>query len=399
MKIGVDVRALQEGHRFRGIGVYLTNLLKTLSRIDNHNEYILYQWPGTSIAMQLELNDKFQARQLSHPSSKPIGRRVKNRLSREIAIDPDQVDVFFQPNPSYGLPKGNIKTVCVLHDVIPFLFRQQYFPSTVAAIRAGHTSKQFVVTKLNKWLYGWQLRQIARATRVISISQSSKNDFLNNFPSVPDNSITVIPLACDPKYQPVTQFADMLDKFDIRQPFLLYVGGIDFRKNVASLLTAYEQLPEASKPQLVLVGNDFDPQNEILEARQLFAQFPRLAGSGQVVRIGFVSVQDLAALYSSTTALIFPSLYEGFGITILEAMSCGCPVVAYRNSSIPEVAEDAALLLDRNENLTSVLGRILKDNELRQDLKRSGLIQAKKFSWKATAEKTLRVLEEVSFLQ
>ncbi len=397
MKIGIDVRALQEGHRFRGIGVYLTNLLRSLDRVSRGHQFLLFQWPGPSVAQELELGPRFQIRELPQPLRRPLFRRLKNMLSPDLRLAPDDVDVFLQPDSSYGRPEGRVKTVCVFYDVIPLVFREQYFPSLLGAIKVGSGPARFVRMKLEWLIYRWQLRQMTMADAAIAISQCSKADLIKRFPFVEDAKISVIPLANDPKLKPVQHPGRVLKKFDLRQPFLLYVGGIDFRKNVDALMTSYHNLRDQGlQAQLVLVGDSFDPQKNLLEAGRILGRYSELTSRGDIVRVGFVSTEELAALYSAAAALIFPSLYEGFGLTVLEAMACGCPVVAYNNSSIPEVAGNAALLLEDGESVQSGMTKLLTDSTLRRRLRQRGLAQAKKFSWITTARQTVSLLEKVA---
>jgi len=398
LRIGIDARALQESHRFRGIGAYLANLLRAFDEVGRQHRYVLYQWRGPSIAEELRLSAAFETVSMRQPSPKPIIRRLRNQYSRDIRVDRNKLDAFLQPDPAYGRPDGDVKTATVLHDLIPLIFREHYFPPLSRVAKLGLGLKQFVLRRIDWHSYRWQLRELCSADAIIAISESTKADFLRSFRNVSEGRVAVIPLGCDPGLRPAKSVKVVLRRFHIRSPFLLYVGGIDFRKNVGALLAAFRnlQLRSGDGPQLVLVGNDFDAREEILEARELFRQYQDLLSQGKIIRIGFVPTQELAALYTAAAALVFPSRYEGFGMTVLEAMSCGCPVIAFDNSSIHEVAGRAALLLQPHEDLSAAMEKILTDDTLRQRLRRNGLSRSRKFSWTKTARRTLTLLEKLS---
>jgi glycosyltransferase involved in cell wall biosynthesis len=183
---------------------------------------------------------------------------------------------------------------------------------------------------------------------------------------------------------------------------LLYVGGFDARKNLLGLVAALSILRAryAIRRTLVCVGKRPAPQDRSF--RRLLHEIDKFGLSRDVRFFDFVANDDLLWLYNAAEALVFPSLYEGFGFPPLEAMACGLPVVAFRRSSIPEVVGDAGVLLDRTdaETLASGIAEVLTNGSLRDDLKARGLRRAREFTWAKTAELTLgvyrRVIEETS---
>jgi glycosyltransferase involved in cell wall biosynthesis len=180
------------------------------------------------------------------------------------------------------------------------------------------------------------------------------------------------------------------------QPYLLYVGGIDIRKNVVGLLETFYQLkPDHPNLRLITVGKEFSLKqledlgwHKVLEGNKDYAK--------DVIAPGFLSAGDLLYLYQKASAFVFPSRYEGFGLPVLEAMSAGCPVVAYNNSSIPEVAGSAALLVKDGDSLVPAVQRVLNDPKLRAELIRKGKERVKLFPWDKTAKKTLAVLRKTA---
>jgi glycosyltransferase involved in cell wall biosynthesis len=176
----------------------------------------------------------------------------------------------------------------------------------------------------------------------------------------------------------------------------LYVGGLDFRKNVPALLAAYDRVREAGcEVQLVLAGSEFVGDDRRLEFVEIRERMEASKHRADIVRTGFIERADLVALYSGALAFVFPSLYEGFGLPALEAMACGCPVIAYRNSSIPEVVDAAGMLLDPREDLAAAIREVIGNEGLRRNLSAAGLVRAAQFSWDASAQAFLEVLRLV----
>lgn len=146
---------------------------------------------------------------------------------------------------------------------------------------------------------------------------------------------------------------------------------------------------ERSLNSSLKLKEDANPDLSVLRSRIAKSRF-----KADIIRAGFVELADLAGLYSAALTLVFPSLYEGFGLPILEAMACGCPVVAYRTSSIPEVAGTAAILLDPSQDLAEAVTRLIQDEQTRATKIAAGFTQVGKFSWERTAAETLKVLQE-----
>jgi glycosyltransferase involved in cell wall biosynthesis len=171
-------------------------------------------------------------------------------------------------------------------------------------------------------------------------------------------------------------------------PFLLHVGAVQARKNCLRLVEAFERLP--GHAVLVLAGGAG------FEADQIFARIDLSPARGRIRRLGYVDAQTRAKLYRTAAALAFPSLDEGFGLPVVEAMACGLPVLTSNRSALPEVAGDAALLVDpfNVDEIADGLERLLPDEELRAGLRRKGLERAAEFTWRRAAEQTWRVYRE-----
>ncbi len=239
----------------------------------------------------------------------------------------------------------------------------------------------------------WTTYSIKKATRVLAISQATKNDIIKHYHLNPGKIVVTYPGLKAPGKGDSNSDSDMettRKKYGISNEYLLFVGTIQPRKNIARLIQAFSML-QSKNIDLVLVGKKGWLYEEILEAPKKFEVEDR------VKFLDFVPDADLPILYRGALCFILPSLYEGFGLPVLEAMANDCPVITSNVSSLPEVAGDAAILVDPEsiESIKEGIERLLNDKKLREELIEKGRQQVKKFSWEKCARETLAVLEEV----
>jgi glycosyltransferase involved in cell wall biosynthesis len=249
----------------------------------------------------------------------------------------------------------------------------------------------------------WSTRYNARAaSRVVADSEATQRDLMHCY-RIPEERIHVVYPGRDESLAPIVEPAALSRvrvRYGLSDSYLLYVGTLHPRKNLVRLVQAFAVLlrssfsipePLSSGLQLVLAGQKGWLYDE------LFAQVRELGLAERVVLTGYVPDADLPALLSGALAFVFPSLYEGFGLPVLEAMACATPVVCSNVSSLPEVAGDAALLVDPldTESLAEAMGRIVTDEGLRGDLVERGFRQIRGFSWRRCAREILQILEEV----
>jgi len=238
--------------------------------------------------------------------------------------------------------------------------------------------------------------QVARrASAIITLSNSARNDILR-YLRVPRHKVKVVPGAVSPMFHPVAdpaRKAAVAARYNLHHPFILYVGTIEPRKNLRRLIQAFAHLKRRSLPhKLVVVGQQgwhFQP---------IFAEVERLGLQNDVLFTGYVPLDDLPTLYSMCEIMAFPSLYEGFGLPVLEAMACGAPVVTSRSSSLLEVAGDAGLLVDpfSVHEIAQALYTLHKDTDLRRELAQRGIVRASRYTWDAAARATLALYEQVA---
>jgi glycosyltransferase involved in cell wall biosynthesis len=262
--------------------------------------------------------------------------------------------------------------IATIHDMIPLLWPQwvtykHRLVVTAAYRRLGH-----------------------QADRIITPSETTKADVVNRLQIDPQR-IAVIPWGCDERFQPEgdpEHFAAVRHRYGLPAQYLLFVGTLEPRKNLTRLLQAYARLRAegcGKHVQLVVAGRTGWLYTDIFDAVKT------LGLNEEVVFTGFVDDADLPALYRGACLFVFPSLYEGFGLPILEAMASGVPVVTSTTASMPEVAGDAAVLVDPQdpEAIAAGMARVLAEDRLRQAMIQKGLARARRFTWDSVAEATL----------
>lgn len=363
MKIAVDIRTA--GGEKAGKGWFTFHIVQNLLQIDTDNEYILYAREGVPGFEQ------FKNARLKLINSKGFfwHRKVLSDIKKE------QIDIFFAPS-SYIIPAllpRYIKCILTVHDLVAFLF-----PNT-------HNKKAVFLERL------LLKKALKKATHVIAVSENTKSDIIKKFKTEKEK-ISVIYCAAGEEFKPIKKenLKNFAAKTNLPEKFFLSVGTLEPRKNYVNLIKGFAQIAEKFQNyHLIIVGKegwDYQPIYEEIEQNQL---------NNKVHILGYLSNTSLINLYNLAKALIFPSMYEGFGLPPLEAMKCGCPVIASYSSSIPEVVNDSALMIDP-ENPIEIAGAITKlitDEELCEKLRNQGLIQAHKFSWEQSAKKLLEAIE------
>jgi glycosyltransferase involved in cell wall biosynthesis len=366
VRICVDGGPTENGHRVRGIGTVAGALIRALTPEIAGDAEIRYvrRRPLPNDAARWAPRSWSADWAGANPRASP---RVANwwqlvdtatALPRDVAAT--GADVFLAVDPHAVALSPRFATVAMLYDVVPLVFPDIYLTSR----RAG----------LPAWLYRRRLRRLARADWWIAISETTKQDAVSRAGLDPTR-ITVAPLGIDADVfrpiEPAQARARVAERFGMRRPYLLFVGARDPRKNLDGLLGAYRALGDAPTADLVVVGQPPAPD----------------AGDGHVHWLGQVDAIELPFLYAGALAFVFPSLYEGFGLPVLEAMSCGTPVVTSPVSSIPEVAGDAVLYADplSRDAWREALERVSSDAALRDALRVRGLARARDFTWERTA--------------
>ncbi|MCS7038681.1 MAG: glycosyltransferase family 4 protein [Caldilineales bacterium] len=367
MRIGIDVRLAY--YRQGGISWYAIRLLTALAKIDTENEYLLLQ-------------DRRQREPLVQaPNFHRIGlfTPAHHRLEQwPLSLETRRLGLDLIHSPDFIPPLHNrIPAVITVHDLGFVLF-----PHFLTADAARY--------------YGQTELAARRASRIIAVSHSTANDLVRLM-GVPEAKITVIYEAADPVFSPLPrdEAKTHLAEAGLRVPdeFILFVGTIEPRKNLHTLLEAYHRLRRDYRVALplVLAGAPGWLHDDIMK------RVHELGLQAHVHFLGTVASNTaLRGLYNLAVMLAHPAYYEGFGLTVLEAMACGTPVICSNAGSLPEVAGDAALLIapDDTEAWAAAMYRLLDDTALQAELRARGLRQAARFSWEKAACETLAVYRQ-----
>lgn len=372
MKVGIDARFAIRQPR-RGIGTYSINLLRELVQIDRDVYFVLYtDREDTESVLPSGPN-------VSVKCLWPRNYTLWEQMAFPLAVMRDDLDLLHTLGNTAPLwLLGRTRLVLTLHDVM-FLQSNEFVPKpTTNYQRAGRLYRSFVVPLNTR-----------HADSVITISNFSRQDIINLIRNLDCENVIPIYEACDPVFSNTPVLPQKL----IGRPYFLCLGAEDPRKNTKRIVNGYIEAIRNNdiKEDLVIVGYS---NWSGCPAHQLVKN---AGAEGRVHFLSFISLDELVALYQHATGLLYLSLYEGFGIPILEAYSCGCPVIASNTTSIPEVGGDAAIFIDPTDThaIGDSIARLCKDPGLQSDLRRRGLERAKLFSWKYTAIKTLEVYRKV----
>lgn len=238
----------------------------------------------------------------------------------------------------------------------------------------------------------WTKYSVEKAAEIITISQSTKDDIIKFYKITPEK-VKVVHLGL--KELSMEKATADLKSFGITKKFILFVGTLQPRKNIARLIEAYSTLPPHIKNeyQLVIVGKKGWLYDEILKSPEKFGI------ADNVLFLDYVSDNDLPSFYKGAELFVLPSLYEGFGLPVLEAMKYGCPVITSNVSSLPEAGGDAALYFDPESivDIKKTMEKVLNSEQLRRDMIEKGNAHYKKFTWEKAAKEVLKVIEEVGY--
>ncbi len=369
-RIGIDyTAAIQQS---AGIGRYVRELISALLQLDQDNDYRLFAASSDPLPLspfpvkRLPLHDKWLMR---------IWHRARIPLPVELITG--RLDLFHSPDFTLPPTRPGTPTLLTVHDL--------------SFIRDPDSADQ----RLRAYLKQVVPRSVRRASHILADSEATRQDLIDLW-DTPAEKITVIYCGVESRFRPVTDpaaLAAVRVRYNLgERPFILSVSTLQPRKNYRRLIRAFAPLA-VRHPELLLVfaGGKGWQYEEIL------AEPERLGLADRVRFTGFVADDELPALLSAAALFAFPSLYEGFGLPILEAMACGTPVIASDRSSLPEVVGEAGLQVDPLDvaGLTAGMERLLSDEELRHELAARGRRQAARFSWTDAARQLLAVYQRL----
>ena len=348
----IDVRCLQGPSSRRGIGTYARGLTQALS--DAGFEYsVLLDADLEPVALPDAVVNVHRVRRRSH--GRLAGYEDAVALSSDLARIRPALYHALVP----ALPSNSPCPVAVtVHDMIPWAFGGW----RMSGERLRHLAAK---------------RLLSKAELIFAVSNSTRDDLVR-IAGADESRIRVVYEGVSPEFKPQPDAAARVQqRWGLKGPYLLFVGALDVRKDPRGLMQAWRAVTAAGVPAQLVLAGDPGPQAP--------------ADMGGALRLGHVSTAELVDLLSAAACLLFSSLYEGFGLPALEAMACGCPVVAYRNSSLPEVVGEAGILVPNLD--AAALGRaaaqLMSDPDGRDRLVKEGLQAAARFTWERTARSTI----------
>ncbi len=372
MKIAIDTLATKS--LYHGMGIYTFNLLKELAPIAHEHDILIYKNSNIFSSISKE-NDNVEIRDITKYR---YFRIAWEYTGLSMSLKRDKVDIFW--GPSNFLPPIKVcKYIVTIHDLSSITFAHTY-----SAIRRNYY--QYLITN-----------SVRRADFIITDSEHSKHDLINYF-SVPENRIRVIFCGISEDFKPIESRDEILtvkQKYELPLEFIFTLGVMEPKKNFERLIEAYSELRNTyvDLPQLVIAGSrEYGWKNQ-----KIFQLVEKHNLKDKITFTGLIAHEDLPVVYSAAKLFVLPSLYEGFGLPIIEAMACGVPVVTSNTSSLPEVAGGAAILVNPYDisAIADAISFALKDNYGRKEMIEKGLKNAKRFSWKESAQKVLETFENV----
>lgn len=383
MRIGIDGQCLFGG---RGPARYLRNILNALVSLDNKNQYFVFVpltsgknsavvLQSCSYAVQMSLNDNGRL-----PLCRKIDKRAKVvasgirpwlSMALPILVKKYGIDLLFFPASDFWVWK-RCKTVVTILDIVPYIFLEQFSPKKIDRIYERMHKKS--------------LKRLADT--IITISEFSKKSIITNL-NIPGENINVIYCGVDPIF-----FSEQRYELNEQSPYLLFVGGFDFRKNLENLIIAFKKLKENGFTHKLIIAGA--PSNY----GKIGVDVENLVKKNEVKDVEIKinpSDLELVSLYKNASALVIPSIIEGFGLPVIEAFACGCPVVSSNAGALPEVGGDAVIYFNPYDilDIQEKMEKVLSDEGLRKSMIEKGKMRMKEFRWEVAAKKLLGVFERV----
>jgi glycosyltransferase involved in cell wall biosynthesis len=364
MRIGIDFHSAED--EGSGNCVYIRNLVDGLIQKSQEDEFFLYVTDRTHNYYK-RFEDVNNVHLCSIGSTNFLIRFIVLGIKTFI----NKIDLLFVQYAAPFVYRG--KLVVTVHD-ISFI----HFPNCFNKLELFYHN---ILIPIN----------IKRAYKVLTVSEFSRQDIIKHY-LVPDNKVKAISNGVNRIFKSMPDLEKaraVLNGYNIFGKFILFVGRINSRKNVIALIKAFNNLKNSSKisHKLIIIGkNDF--LSEVIKN-----EIKNCLHKNEIIMLGYVLEEHLPSFYNLADLFVYPSLYEGFGLPVLEAMSCGCPVITSKNSSLPEVAGAAGILIDplNVEELANAMMKVINNSEFRKDMVKKGIEHAGKFSWEKAAQETLEV--------
>jgi glycosyltransferase involved in cell wall biosynthesis len=377
MKIAIDIRTVLPTRS--GVGNYVLHLVENLLTEDRESFYYFLSRKENLLGLNLPTHRVRSLKTILSHENHPFGDLWEHFIL-PLRLKMNKIDVFHGPASLIPFRKAGFRVVVTIHDLVAFLF-----PHTIP-IKYGAYMRYILK------------HAVRRADKIISVSYHTRDDLIRIL-HVPPEKIVVIHEAPTPLFRPLEKEearARLRERYGLTKKYLYHLGNIEPRKNLIVLLKAFALICREVEEDYALVLSG--QPGWLTQALQRFLQDYPL--KDRILFTGYVPRNDLPLFMNGAELFVFPSLYEGFGLPVLEAMSCGTPVISSNCSSIPEIVEDAGVLVDPDDPLALAeqIIRLLKNPEERERLSELGLQQAARFSWRKTARQTLAVYHSIGQL-
>ncbi len=400
MRIAFDLQGIQsEGSRARGIGRYSISIIKNIIQYAPNNDYVLVANAALE-DIRTEFRDQIEYQNVSYfkwfapcPLDYLSANEINNVLGiylRSYAFAGLHADIIFMSSYLEGFNDNslielddeicNSKVVSIFYDLIPLIHPNLYLENN---------------PRFEKF-YKSKLENVKLIDGLFAISSSAANEVINHL-DVDSKKVFNISSSCDKKLFNLSTGNNYSNSFTLEMisPYILYTGAQDPRKNVRNLLHAYSQLSQELKNyKLVFAGKLLKPEEDLLDS---WVQELRI-NERNIVKLGYISDEDLVILYRNCSLFVFPSLHEGFGLPVFEAMCCGAPVIGSNCTSIPEVLGYEKAMFDP-KNIMSIkclIEKSLLDTNFKNDLINNAKLQSQKFSWSKSASLAIQACEKIS---
>lgn len=380
MQIGIDIRTLMDT-KYSGVPEYTLNLLEEIFKLDKKNSYKLFYNSGRDVSDRMPkfVGDNVKIISTRYPN------KLFNNVMQKILSTPKinqflGVDLFFMPNIGFISLSSQCRKIITIHDLSFCRYPEFYSLKR----RLWHR-----IINIKKLLENFDT--------IVAVSKNTKRDIIE-LCNVPEEKIKIIYPGVSRQCRQIendnTQnihFASVRKKYNLPEKFILYLGTLEPRKNVEGIINAYNKLrsrePKLKNYQLIIAGG------QGWKSRNIFKVHQKSKYKNDIKFLGYVDHGDKAELYNLADVFVYPSFYEGFGFPLLEAMACGCPIVTSSVSSLPEVVDNAAIMINpyNVSEIAEAITIILKNNELKQGLVEKGLKIVKKFTWEKTANGYLQL--------
>jgi glycosyltransferase involved in cell wall biosynthesis len=366
LRVGIDIHSI--GSHQGGNETYYRELVRGLVKIRSEHRFFLYH-TSPAIAQQITIDDRFTLKAL-FPAHRTL--RIPFTIPRRTRLD--RLDLF---HAQFILPPFlKCKTVTTIPD-IAYEHYPEFFPAHQRA-----------------WLRVLVRESAQRADHIITVSEYSKRDLVRTY-GIREEKVTVTYEGAADEFVPLDRAKAkeaLARRYQVEGDFILYLGRLQARKNLIRLVNAYAHAHKSGFPhKLVLAGK----QDTLFQP--VLSRIRQLKLEDHIVLPGYVATADVPTFYNAAEVFVYPSIYEGFGLPVVEAMACGTPVITSRGSSLEEVAGDAAMLVDPLDELSiaEALKKVLSGPELRERLGRAGLRRSRQFSFENAAHQTVGVYERV----